>query len=180
MSLPTYERDEIKRKTLTALSALVQSDRDLLDLGVGERAFSHRLAVHLQAEFPDHSVDCEYNRRGRQAKAVDTTRQRFLQLLREGGIPKRLATSTVASGKRPVSIYPDIVVHVRGKDDHNILAMEIKRAGSSSPFDVWDRWKLNYYLDKLRYTAGAFLVLPSEPPSQVEDWPIEWFPKPDV
>ena len=136
---------------------------------------AHRLAVHLQTVFGEHSVDCEYNRRGSDPKAVDISRKEFLRLIQQGRIPARLRTGFVAAGKRPVSIYPDVVVHARGHDANNVLALELKKADGSRLFDSWDRWKLAYYVGELAYTLGAFITLPNEP-LPVDQWEIEWFP----
>src|SRR5262249_43335497 len=47
---------------------------ELLDLGVSERAITHRLALYLEREL-DHlgrnwKVDCKYNRKGRKPKEL--------------------------------------------------------------------------------------------------------------
>ena len=80
-----------------ALARLLSQDAHMLPRKTSERAVTGRLAMYLQAEFPDHEVDVEYNRHGEK--------------------PKR--------AKRAL-IVPDIVVHKRGNDHRNVLALEVK------------------------------------------------------
>lgn len=68
---------------------------------INERSLTHRLAFHLESSgfFTGYSVDCEYNRRG-------------------------IDTKTDNSGN---SIFPDIIVHVRGQSDSNLIIIEAKK-----------------------------------------------------
>ena len=77
--------EDVKRRVIAAICALYRHDRELLDVDANERSITHKLAEHLQREFPGWHVDCEYNRVGRE--------------------PRRLEAKTV---------FPDIIVHRRG------------------------------------------------------------------
>lgn len=90
-----------------ALKRLVQKDYDLLEHDLHERTITHRLAVPLTSECPEWDVDCEYNRRDYDVKRVN-----------------QLAAEFFAEGKKSKAhlqtyedraVYPDIVVHQRGK-----------------------------------------------------------------
>ena len=82
-------------KVVTALSEFYAHETFLLEKDVGERALTHRLAVHLEQQFAGWQVDCDYDRLG----------ERTLRL------PHGSIISTDDHlGK---SIYPDIVVHQR-------------------------------------------------------------------
>jgi hypothetical protein len=88
-------KDEVKRRLYSAYDTLLKQDRALLELDANERSLTHKLAEHLQAEFPDWDVDCEYNR--------------------NGAIPKRLVGTGYVStdntdGK---TVFPDVIVHQR-------------------------------------------------------------------
>ena len=56
--------EDVKRRVIAAICALYRHDRELLDVDANERSITHKLAEHLQREFPEWHVDCEYNRVG--------------------------------------------------------------------------------------------------------------------
>ncbi len=56
------EQNEIKRRIDVALDRLYELDHFLIDNNLCERCINHRFALHLQNQFTDHFVDCEYNR----------------------------------------------------------------------------------------------------------------------
>ena len=58
------ERDDVQRRLDAALGRLVREDKYLFENNLGERCIAARLAMYLQAEFPEHNVDAEYNRDG--------------------------------------------------------------------------------------------------------------------
>ena len=95
-----YNLDRMRRAVRSALHNLHASDHYLLEHGIHERAMSHRLAVYLELQFPGWDIDCEYNK--------------------FGGRPK--LAPTASRSKRP-----DIIVHHRGRDYDNLLAVEIKK-----------------------------------------------------
>ncbi|MGB6637468.1 MAG: hypothetical protein WBF12_17555, partial [Bradyrhizobium sp.] len=78
-------------KVVAALKQFYASEAFLLEHDLGERTLTHRLALHLERQFPDFEVDCDFDRLG----------VRTLQL------PHGSIVSTDDHlGK---SIYPDIV-----------------------------------------------------------------------
>ena len=92
-------------KVVTALHEFYARETFLLERDLGERTLTHRLAVHLEKQFPGWQVDCDYDRLG------DRT--------------LRLPHGTIIStddhlGK---SVYPDIVVHQRAIPN-NLVAVE--------------------------------------------------------
>ena len=99
----------------------------MLDKDLGERTLTHRLAVHVEKQFPGWEVDCDYNRLG----------ERTLRL------PKGSIVSTDDEiGK---SVYPDIVVHQR-EIPNNLLAIEVRKASNHQPPEH-DRHKLRGLTD---------------------------------
>lgn len=68
---------------------------------IHEQALSHRLAHHLENSglFVGYHVDCEYNRHGENPK-TDTEGNTF---------------------------RPDIIIHVRGNDEGNLIMIESKK-----------------------------------------------------
>ena len=46
-------------RVITALQELFAQDSFLFERDVGERALTHRLAVHVERQFPGWDVDCD-------------------------------------------------------------------------------------------------------------------------
>jgi hypothetical protein len=134
---------EIEAALNRALDKLVERDMHLLDVNASERSMSHRLAVYLADESSGYSVDCEYNRDGFNAK----------ELRLDAPEPKVSPYEIEA-----VTVFPDIIVHRRGTNDHNLLVVEIKKASSSRNSD-FDRQKLRAFCEELRYTWAAHVII---------------------
>src|SRR5260221_12070941 len=129
-------------KLVTALGEFYAHETFLFEKDLGERTLTHRLAVHLEKQFPGWSVDCDYNRLG----------ERTLRL------PHGTIVSTDDTlGK---SVYPDIVVHQRDIPN-NLLAIEVRKAANHQPPEH-DQHKLRALTDPhlwFAYWIGAYLVL---------------------
>ena len=129
-------------KFVGALGEFYAREAFLFEKDLGERTLTHRLAVHLERQFPGWEVDCDYNRMG----------ERTLRL------PKATIVSTDDHlGK---SIYPDIVVHQRAIPN-NLLAIEVRKAANHQPPEH-DQHKLRALTDPhlwFAYWIGVYLVL---------------------
>ena len=129
-------------KVVTALHEFYAREAFLLERDLGERALTHRLAVHVEHQFPGWEVDCDYDRLG------DRT--------------LRLPHGTIIStddhlGK---SVYPDIVVHQRAIPN-NLLAVEVRKTSNHQPPEH-DRHKLQALTDPhlwFAYWIGLFVTL---------------------
>src|SRR5450756_2575994 len=97
-------RDQVEASVSEAVNFLIKNDAFLLEYAANERSITHKLAEYLQQRFLSYNVDCEYNRHG-----VDV---------------KRL--SHECNQENNGRVYPDIVVHLRGNDNHNVLVIEAK------------------------------------------------------
>ena len=65
------KNNTIKRKVARAVARL-SNERPVLEFHVvHERSTAHRLAVHLEPEFPRWNIDCEYDRFGLLQKILD-------------------------------------------------------------------------------------------------------------
>lgn len=129
-------------KVVAALKDLYAREAFLFEHDLGERALTHRLAVHLERQFPGFDVDCEFDRLG----------DRTLQLPRGS-----IVSTDDHLGK---SIYPDIVVHQRDIPN-NLLAIEVRKASNHQPPEH-DRHKLRAMTDPhlwFAYWVGVYLVL---------------------
>ena len=129
-------------KVVTALQEFYARETFLLEKDLGERTLTHRLAVHVENEFPGWEVDCDYDRLG------DRT--------------LRLPHGTIIStddhlGK---SVYPDIVVHQRAIPN-NLVALEVRKSANHQPVEH-DQHKLRALTDPhlwFAYWIGVFVTL---------------------
>ena len=124
----------------TAIELLCAETPPLDFNDVHERSIAHRLAVHLEPEFEDWNVDCEYDRDGLVRKSV-------------------LGIAQCDSRKATDKILPDIIVHNRQKSgrEHNLLVIEMKKNASA---DACDQKKLELLTNPTghyQYQLGLYL-----------------------
>lgn len=136
---------EIKAAVRNAIGQLIAEDIRLLELGVAERTLVASLRGYLAPHFPGWDVDAEYNRHGNGPKYL----HRFRALAAAAGL-------SIPGRNYPYA--PDIVVHHRGVDDANLLAIEIKRS-SSRESRLYDHLKLQALREELGYAHTLFLEL---------------------
>ena len=135
-------REEAARLLTRSILALAHHDADLIDLGVSERAVAFRLALYMSRSRlirPPLTIDCEYNRHLRNKKKLN--------------LPPRLRPD---EEPEPSRIYPDILVHQRNSDDHNILVVELKKVGEPI---ARDEAKLRAFRTQLGYAHAAHVIL---------------------
>ena len=132
--------DEARNRLGNALESLSQNDRHLLENDLSERCIASRLAMYLQAEFPDHSVDVEYNRQGDIPKNL--------------GLPDECANSWDEHGR--ALVVPDIIVHRRGPDGPNILVLEVKKTTNRNS-RACDHERILAFRAQLGYSFGALI-----------------------
>ena len=128
---------DVESKIEVALSRVTSEDKYLLEHDLGERCLAHRFALHLAAVFSEWDVDCEYNRNGDRLKEIPLSDE-CRQLLRKTD-----------------RVVPDIIVHKRGPEGPNLLAIEIKREGQ--PGEECDLAKLSGYISVIRYSYGLYV-----------------------
>jgi hypothetical protein len=129
-------------KLVAALQEFYAEEAFLLEKDLGERALTHRLAVHLERHYPGWQVDCDYNRLG----------ERTLRL------PHGTIVSTDDTLAK--SIFPDIVVHQR-EIPNNLLAIEVRKASNHQPIEH-DQHKLKAMTDPhiwFAYWIGVLVTL---------------------
>ena len=151
----------VLNKVIAALREFYAHEVFLLEKDAGERALMHRLAVHLEWQFPGWETDCEYDRLG----------DRTLRL------PRGTIVSTDDHlGK---SIYPDIVVHQRAIPN-NLLAVEVRKSANHQPLDH-DRHKLRAMTDPhlwFAYWIGVLLTLDKKQVTTTEIYTSGGFDQP--
>lgn len=132
----TLNMEGIKRSVEDAVARLVREQPELLDLDVNELTISQQLARVLEPIVTEGlAVDVEYNRHGRDKKIV------------------RLRDGTQTNSR---VVRPDIVIHRRGTDAHNLLVLEVKKVGTSL---VHDRSKLEALKNQYGYRCAAHIVV---------------------
>ena len=121
--------------------ALLQGEKRPLQSGVNERAFAHRLAVHMEGHFSDWDVDCEYNKHRTMVKKLDGIKACDAQ-------------------KRTERIYPDIIIHKRTNDspvEENLLVIEMKRNDACDPCDKKKLQLLTDLAGEYKYQLGLYI-----------------------
>lgn len=103
---------------------------------IHEQALAHRLAFHLEnsGSFTGYHVDCEYNRRGDNPK-------------------------TDANGRK---FRPDIIIHVRGNDDSNLVMIETKKFNDTDEEKETTRRDLSNIKDEYRYQCAFLVIFPEQ------------------
>ena len=106
---------------------------------VGERAIVFHLArymleiMHEDVFFDDYSLDCEYNRNMHEAKVIPSN---------------------------PHGVYPDVIIHKRGRNDGNWAIFEIKTYWNKN--QSFDQAKIRDFLDEngdYQYEHGVLIRL---------------------
>ena len=143
--IPVRERNHMTRDELNiilaaAIDALYAQEGDIIALDIGERTISSCLAWLLQPHFPDHRVHVEYNRGGFEPKDIE--------------LPDAEGNPTMRR------VFPDIIVHQPGSDDHNLLVIEMKKSTNPMP-DEDDIYKLDCLKAKYHYAHALFVRLPA-------------------
>ncbi|WP_212742330.1 hypothetical protein [Sphingopyxis sp. L1A2A] len=147
------EEDEIKEKVSAALEALYVEEGQIIGFDIGERTISSCLAWLLKPYFPDHAVHVEYNRHGVYPKEIE--------------LPD--AEGELTDNK----VFPDIIVHVPGTDDHNLLAIEIKKS-TSNRSDERDLMKLAKLKQEIGYAHALFIRLKMGNDASHEACILDW------
>ena len=129
-------------KVVAALKELYAREAFLFEHDLGERALTHRLAVHIERQFPDFEVDCDFDRLG----------PRTLNL--------PLGSIVSTDDHLGKSVYPDVAVHQRAVPN-NLLAIEVRKAINHQPIEH-DRQKLRALTDPhvwFAYWIGVLVTL---------------------
>ena len=142
---------QIKRRLNMAIEVLRLNDNYLLINDVNERSISHKLATYMEQTFgKTYDIDCEYNRNIGDIKKISILKSKWDEL---SNCPTE---DEIFCEKK---VFPDIIVHKRGKADKNLLIIEVKKSTSTVSED-YDIEKLKYYTNPtndLNYKYGAFI-----------------------
>lgn len=139
LNVDLSERD-VRDRLDAAYRELIDQDRYLLEVDANERSLTHKLAEHLQRQFPDWNVDCEYNRKNALPKRLH-------------GVKQVVSTEDTDG----TTVFPDIVVHKRGTSD-NLIVIEAKKKSTDRRSE--DREKLAAYKAEHGYRFAFSVVFP--------------------
>ena len=110
------DKKEISCILDVAKTRFLENEVYLLNSKANERSITHKFAEYLQKIFSCYwDIDCEYNRYGNNSK----------KKIEE--VEKIVGKDTTTSEIRARTIYPDIIVHKRGKEGSNLLVIEAKK-----------------------------------------------------
>ena len=135
-------REDANKIVSEAIELLIKNDTELLELGVTERALSHKLAHYMTLSdkiTPPLVVDCEYNRHLTDIKRLD--------------LPPRDALDREL---RATTVFPDIIVHERNSDDKNLIVLELKKPNENTDYDGM---KLAAFVSEFGYKHAAHVIL---------------------
>ena len=143
-----------------AIDKLLQNDIWLLTNDTSEQSISHKLAFYLQPLFANYNVDCEYNGdidRGNNKKAISVLKSDLQRI----GLLRHKEASDLEKEFTNRAVFPDIIIHRRGTNDHNLCIVEVKKSTSSVSYE-YDYIKLrsytsNNYDNNLKYQLGIFI-----------------------
>jgi hypothetical protein len=139
-----------------ALRNFIGVDRYLLENDLLERCIAGRLAMHLQALIDGYEVDIEYNRAGALPKTLR--------------LPEECANRRDEYGNSIV--MPDIIVHRRGADGPNLMAIELKKSGNRAG-PACDRMRIRAFREQMGYRYGILIECvtgKAEPSMRVSEW----------
>lgn len=148
---------QIERRLSIAIDTLRVNDNYLLINDVNERSITHKLATYMEQTFGKaYDIDCEYNRSIGDLKKISMLKSKWDELNNRSVITEDEILSEIMVEK---TVFPDIIVHKRGRPDENLLIIEVKKSTSSVNED-YDIEKLKCYTDAdndLNYKYGVFI-----------------------
>lgn len=165
MNRELYAFNELESRVTAAINKLFIKDEYLFVHDLNERSICHKLACYLQEVFDADKldVDCEYNKtvddQNRKTKTIWLLKKHATKLPRK----RKKINSKEVDGEEyyETSVYPDIIVHKRGKSECNLLCIEIKKS-TNTESRAFDHFKLRAYTDPsrvndLHYEYGLFI-----------------------
>lgn len=123
-------------KVIRAVNSFIKKDLALLESSAHEQAVSHRIGYYLEGIFAKEklNIDCEYNLHLGKPKEIDLDDldPALFRVCKCASCKKILAGNLGAIPEK--SFRPDILIHSRGNDGRNLVAIEVKKK-KECPFD---------------------------------------------
>ena len=146
-------REELIACVMQSVDLFLAEAPGLMEFEVHEQAISHRIALHLQ-QFTKSNVDCEYNKNLKGAKYLEVKKEIYKNCT--CGACRR---NPPEDGLKRRRFRPDIIVHKRGDESENLIAVEVKK----TDFCHFDKAKLMALTDlseDYKYKLGVFVHFP--------------------
>jgi len=155
--------DDDKERIDRAVRKLLDRDKYLLVNNATERSITHKLALYLQEEYQDNDVDCEYNlnvTNESHRKVVYFIEEEYKRVKKKLKKKRKKTKNIEGVEHLEVSVFPDIIIHHRGKNQGNRIIFEVKKSNNLEEI-AYDRLKLQRYTHRdseFKYIAGLFII----------------------
>ncbi len=141
----------VKKMLLLGIQNFLTEDIQLLELNVREEALSHRLAYYLERALETHKydlsvprelldeirIDCEYDKHGNEKKNLSDIMQKY-------------------PDNNTDVVRPDIVMHVRGSDTHNLMVIEVKKTNGKDKTYAKEK-VASFVTSSYAYMTGVYM-----------------------
>ena len=146
--------EEILELINLSISSFIQNEHALLKRNLNEQLLSARLAHYLSLNFNKYDVDAEYNgdiNKPNDRKALDIASHEIELIGKKANANDRY------------KITPDIIIHIRGTNEENLVVIEVKKDVSAELNKKFDLIKLrhlttNYSGNHYNYKLGIAIV----------------------
>lgn len=150
---------EVRDRLRAAADKLQAADEHLLKHDLSERCIAAQLAMYLQAEFSELSVDVEYNRIGARPKMLE--------------LPEECANYKARNGE--ALVVPDVIVHKRGAEGPNVLVLELKKTTNTDrEARQCDQMRVRAFRRQLGYAHAALVECETRAGKTPEIRIVEW------
>src|SRR5690242_20272827 len=120
---------EILERIKHGIANLMIGENNILNRGLNERMLSSRLADYLRPLFEDYNVDPEYNgdiHKPNDRKAISIAQNRLLEM------------GHTINESNSYRLSPDIIIHIRNTNEHNLAVIEVKKDTSPNKEKEFD------------------------------------------
>ena len=140
-------------KFLKAIQCFLENEKFLLNNDFNERTITHKLSEYLQREYSEYNVDWEYNRMPNGVMNREYVIKKLNLQIENINLDDTEAKT----------VFPDMIVHKRGKNKHNFLVIEVKKESNPATQDKDENFKdfkkLRAFTAKLKYKYSVYLEL---------------------
>lgn len=148
------EIENVLEKIDTAISQLIENDREILERGLNELNLNGHLIKYLTPLFRDFDVDPEYNGdhlKPNDRKALDIASNRLREIGKN------------TNDLENYSLTPDIIIHRRNTNEFNLVVIEVKKDNNTRQNIEFDFLKLehltiDYLGNHYNYKVGISIV----------------------
>jgi len=150
----SMENAQIIEKLEQAIAQLLEHELNILQRGLNELNLNGHLVRYLHPLFPGYQVEAEYNGdifKVKDRKEIEIAKRRMQDI----GLDP--------SDSNAYNLTPDIIIHIRNSNEHNILILEIKKDSNAARNKAFDLLKLehmtiDYQGNHYNYQLGAAII----------------------